>query len=149
MFWVVLLKFKLPVHVQYNNSVRTLLSSSHSLTSHDLFHDLFMFSKALGLATSVKNSKPLFVLEHFLTLNSSTDTNSGVHQNACHLRCLTISLYLTSSWPCISAVNNLSNRTLIFHDFQGPTIKFHDFPGLEMEFVNSMTFQVFHDLYES
>ena len=39
-----------------------------------------------------------------------------------------------------SAVNNLSNRTLIFHDFQGPTIKwlsrpgneilkFHDFPG--------------------
>ena len=34
-----------------------------------------------------------------------------------------------------SVVNNLSNRTLIFHDFQEPTIKF-------------MTFQVFHDLYE-
>ena len=27
-------------------------------------------------------------------------------------------------------------------------IKFHDFPGLEMKFLNSMTFQVFHDLYE-
>ena len=47
-----------------------------------------------------------------------------------------------------SAVNNLSNGTLSYHDFQGPTIKFHDFPGLEMKFLNSMTFQVFHDLYE-
>ena len=47
-----------------------------------------------------------------------------------------------------SAVNNLSTWTLIFHYFQGPTIKFHDFPGLEMKFLNSMTFQVFHDLYE-
>ena len=48
-----------------------------------------------------------------------------------------------------SAVNNLSNRTLIFHDFQGLTI-----------IINSMNFQawkwnsyipwlqVFHDLYE-
>ena len=32
-----------------------------------------------------------------------------------------------------SAETNLSNKTLIFHDFQGPTIKFHDFPGLENE----------------
>ena len=30
----------------------------------------------------------------------------------------------------------------------GPTIKFHNFPGLERKFLNSMTFQVFHDLYE-
>ena len=41
-----------------------------------------------------------------------------------------------SSWSYIalalsSAVTNLSNKTLIFHDFQGLTIKFHDFPGLE------------------
>ena len=28
-----------------------------------------------------------------------------------------------------TAVNNLSNKTSIFHVFQGPTIKFHDFPG--------------------
>ena len=47
-----------------------------------------------------------------------------------------------------TAVNNLSNKTLIFHDFQGSRIKFHDFPGLEMKFINSMTFQVFHDLYD-
>ena len=35
---------------------------------------------------------------HFLTLKSSTNTNSGVHQNACHLRCLITPLYLTMSW---------------------------------------------------
>jgi len=28
---------------------------------------------------------------------------------------------------------NLSSKTLIFHDFQGPTTKFHDFPNLENE----------------
>ena len=37
----------------------------------------------------------------------------------------------------------------VFHDFPGPTIKFHEFPGLEMKFFNSMTFQVFQDLYQS
>ena len=37
-----------------------------------------------------------------------------------------------------SAVNNLSKRILIFHDFQRPTIKFHDSPGLEMKFLNSI-----------
>ena len=34
-----------------------------------------------------------------------------------------------------SAVTNLSNKTLICHDFQGPTIKFHEFPGLENEML--------------
>ena len=38
-----------------------------------------------------------------------------------------------------SAVTKQSNKTLIFHDFQGPTIKFHDFPGLENEILK------FHD----
>ena len=80
--------------------VRTLLSSSKPMASHDCFHDLFTFLKILSLAVSFKNSKPLLVLGHFLTLNSSTDTNSGVHQNVCHLHWSTILLYLTSSWPC-------------------------------------------------
>ena len=38
-----------------------------------------------------------------------------------------------------SAVTNLTNKTLIFHDFQGLTIKFRDFPGLENEILK------FHD----
>ena len=31
-----------------------------------------------------------------------------------------------------SAATSLSNKTLIFHDFQGQTIKFHDFPGFDL-----------------
>jgi len=38
-----------------------------------------------------------------------------------------------------SVVTKPPNKTLIFHDFQGPTIKFHDFPGLENEILK------FHD----
>ena len=38
-----------------------------------------------------------------------------------------------------SAINYLSNKTLILHDFQGRTIKFHFFPGLENKILN------FHD----
>ena len=33
---------------------------------------------------------------YFLTLNSSTDTNSGVHQNACRLRSFIAPLYLNA-----------------------------------------------------
>ena len=44
-----------------------------------------------------------------------------------------------------SAVTNLSNKTLIFHDLQGPTMTFQ---AWKMKCLNSMTFQVFHDLYE-
>ena len=38
-----------------------------------------------------------------------------------------------------SAVTDLSNKTLILHDFQGAIIKFHDIPGLENEILK------FHD----
>ena len=38
------------------------------------------------------------------------------------------------------AVTNLPNRTLIFHDFQGPKIEFHDFQSLENQILK------FHDL---
>ena len=38
-----------------------------------------------------------------------------------------------------SSVTNLTNKTLIFHDFQGLTIKFRGFPGLENEILK------FHD----
>ena len=42
-----------------------------------------------------------------------------------------------------SAVTNLSNTTLIFHEFQGPNIKFHDFPGLENEILKFNDFPGF------
>ena len=78
----------------------------------------------------------------FLTLNSSTDTNSGVHLNVCHLRCLITSLsYIVLALS--SSVTNLPNKTKIFHEFQGPTIKFHDFPGAENEILKFLDFPDF------
>ena len=81
---------------------------------------------------------------YFLTLNNSTDTNSGVQQNARRLR----QLFHHSSLSYIvlassSAVINSSDKTLIFLDFQGPTIKFHDFPGLENEILKFLDFPGF------
>ena len=80
------------------------------MTFHDFFHDLFTFSKTLGSAASFKNSKTFLVLEYFLTLNSSEDTNSGVHQ-----KCAPFELFNYSSLSYIvpalsSAVTYLSNK---------------------------------------
>ena len=94
------------------------------MTFHDFFHDLFKFSKTLGLAVSFKNSETFFVLEYFLTLNKLW----------CPPKCAPFALsnYSFLSYIALalsSAVTYLSNKTLISHDFQGPTIKFNDFPG--------------------
>ena len=85
-----------------------------------------------GLAVSFKNSKTFFVVEYFLTSNSSKKTQTLASTK----KCVMFALFDYSSLSYIvlalsSAVTNLSNKTLIFLDFQGPTIKFHDFPGLE------------------
>ena len=42
-----------------------------------------------------------------------------------------------------SAVTDLSNKTLILHDFQGAIIKFHDIPGLENEILKLHDFPGF------
>ena len=47
------------------------------------------------LLSRSKMFKTFHVSGYFLTLNSSTDTNSGVHQNVCLSRCLITPLYLT------------------------------------------------------
>ena len=36
----------------------------------------------------------------------------------------------------------------VFLSFPWPSLKFPDFPGLETEIINSMNFQVFHNLYK-
>ena len=79
------------------NRIHILLSSSNPMTFYDFFHDLFKFSMTLGLAVTFK--KLFVVFEYFLTFNSSTDTNSGVHKNACCSHCLIPTLYLTLSPP--------------------------------------------------
>ena len=79
--------------------------------------------------------KLFLVLGYFSKLNSSTDTKTGVHQNARRLLLFNYSYLSYISHASPSAVSKLPNKTSTFHDFQGPTIKSHDFPGLENEML--------------
>ena len=54
----------------------------------------------LGLAVIFKNFENFTCFSLFFTLNSSPETNSGIHQNACRSRCLITPLYLTLSLLC-------------------------------------------------
>ena len=104
------------------------------------------FSMTLGLAVTFKNYQNFTCSKtHFLTPNSSTETNSGIHQNGCRSHCLITPLYLTIIILALSSVvTNLPNKTLIFHDLQGQKIiKFHDFPGLENEILKFHNFPGF------
>ena len=118
------------------------------MTFHDFFHDLFKLSKTLGLAVIFTKYKTFTCFRAFVERKKF---NRHKIRRSPKRMAFTLLNYFSLSHIVLafsSAVNNLSNRTLIFHDFQGPTSKFHDFPGLDMKFLNSMTFQVFHDLYE-
>ena len=62
------------------------------------------------------------------------------HKLRCPPKCVLFALFNFSSLSynvlaLSSVVTKPPNKTLIFHDFQGPTIKFHDFPGLENEII--------------
>ena len=107
------------------------------------FHDLFKFSIILGLAVTFKNFQnfPCFrVFFYFKQFNR--------HKLWCPPKCMPLALFNYSSlYYCIlhcvlalsSAVTDLSNKTLICHDFRRPKTKFHDFSGLENEILR------FHD----
>ena len=115
---------------------------------YDLSHDLFKFSKTCGLAVRFKNAKHSLVLEHFFDLK-----HFNRHKLCRSPKCAPFTLHNYSSLSCSvlalsSAVNNLWNRSLIFHNFQGPTINSMTFQAWKTKFLNSMTFQVFHDLHE-
>ena len=117
------------------------------MTFHDFFHDLSVFQD-LRFSCQFQKLKTVTCLGVFFDLKQF-DRYKLWHSPKCvPFMLLNYSFLSYIVLVLLSAVNNLSRRTLIFHDFQGSTIKFHDFPGLEMEFLNSMTFQVFHDLYE-
>ena len=109
----------------------------------DFFHDLSKFYVTFGLAVTFKAFKTFPCFGVFLTFNSSKDTNSGVHKNACRSRCFItppyLTLHLLLSPEVFREVANLPHKALIFHDFQGPTIKFDDPPSLENEILK------FHD----
>ena len=101
------------------------------MTFHDFFHDLLKLSETLGLAGTLKNVWIFLFLGYFCTLNSSTDTNSGVHQNACRSRCSITSPYPTLSLAIYQTKLKFSRtfkdrvlNSLIFHDLYEPWIFF-------------------------
>ena len=116
--------------------VHTLSSSSNSMT----FHDLFSFSKTLGLAVIFKNFKNFPCFRVFLDLKQFNG-----YELWCPPKCVPLALfnYFSLSYIVLalsSSLTDLSNTDLIFHDFQGPTTKFHDFSGVENEMLR------FHEL---
>ena len=79
------------------------------MTFHDFFHDLFKFSKTLGLAVTFKNFKKFPCFKSFFkTLKSSKDTNSGVHRNVCRLRWLITYFYHLHGHDCLVISSTLS-----------------------------------------
>ena len=141
--------FGLHLFVFTLSRVRTLWSSSNSTTFHDFFHDLFKFSKTLGLVvSSTEKIKNFPCFRVFLDLKQFNR-----HKRWCPPQRVPFALFNYSSLSysvlaLSSAVTYLLNETLIFHDFQGPTIKFHDFPGLENDILKFHDFPGFHDWYE-
>ena len=83
----------------YFYRVRTLLSSSNfAFPWLTCIAWPFQVSKSMGSAASFKNSKTFPCFRVFLT--SSTDTNSGVHQNVCRLPSVNYSSICTVALPC-------------------------------------------------
>ena len=121
--------------------VRTPLSSSKSMT----------FSLTLGLAVPFKNCHkfPCFRVFFDLTVQQ---TQILMSTKMCYIHAIQslLSIISYNVLALSSAVTNLPHKTLIFHDFQGPTVEFHDFPGLENEILKIyfVSFQDFHDWYK-
>ena len=120
------------------------------MSFHDFFHGLFKFSMALGLVVTFKNFHNFPSLGVFFDLKQLNR-----HRLWCLPKWVPFAFfnysslsYIVLALPSAVTTGKLLNKTLIFHDFQGPTIKFHDFPGPEKKFLNSITFHVFHDLYK-
>ena len=106
---------------------------------HDFFDDLFQFSITCALAVFFEKFKTSLVLPYFFYLKQFNKNKLWYLP-----KCVPFALFNFSSLSYLtlalsSAVTNLPNKTIIFHDFQRPTIKFHDFPGLENEILQ------FHD----
>ena len=93
----------------------------------------------LGLAVTFKPFYDFPCFRVFLDLKQFNR-----HKLWCPSKCVPFALFSYFSLFYIvlalsSAATSLSNKILIFHDSQGPTIKSHDFPGLENEMLK------FHD----
>ena len=110
------------------------------MTFHDFFLDLFKFCKALGHFQKFSKLSLFWSIFDLKQLNR--------HKLWWPPKCLPFGQFNYSSLSYIvlalsSAVTKLPNKTLIFHDFHGPTIQFHDFRGLENEILKFHNFPGF------
>ena len=86
-----------------------------------------------GLAVFFEKFETSLVLPYFFYLKQFNENKVWYPP-----KCVPFTLFNFSSLSYVtlalsSAVTNLPNKTIIFHDFQRLTIKFHDFPNLENE----------------
>ena len=89
------------------------------MTFHDFFHDLFKFSTTLGLTVTFESFQNFPCFSIFLKLN--LNRNKLWYPPKCVL--FALFNYSSSSYVVLvlsSAVTDLPNKSLIFHDFQGP-----------------------------
>ena len=105
-------------------------------------YDLFQFSMTLSSAVIFENFQHFTCFSIFFYLKQFNRNKLWYPP-----KCVPFALFNYPSLSYVirallSAVTNLPNKTLIFHDFQGPTIKFHNFPSLKNEIFK------FHDSYE-
>ena len=114
---------------------------------HDFFHDLFQFSMALVLAFTFKNILVFGdIFTYVIQLNR--------HKLWCPTKCASFALfnYVSLSYFVLALTSTVTNLPNIILQF---SMNFHDrqlnsmtFQAWKIKFLNFMTFQVFHDLYE-
>ena len=115
--------------------------NNSSMIFLDFFHDLFKFSMTLGLVVTLKNFHNFPSLGVFFDLKQFNR-----HILWCLQKWVPFALFNYSSLSYIflalsSAVTKLLNKTLNFHDFQGPTIISMTFQGWKMKLI--VEFRVF------
>ena len=113
-----------------------------------IFHGIFKFSMDLAFSCPFQKFKNFCCFRVFFTLNSSKDTNSGIYQNTCRLRCLWLYLYLTLSLPSHLLELVYQTKLLFSMTFKDRQLNSMTIQAWKMKFLNSVTFQVFYDLYE-
>ena len=117
----------------------------------DFFHEFFQFSLNLGLAATFQIFKLFLVFGDSFLPNSVQWTQIVVStkMHAIHAIQCYLSLILS---PCCDICSDLHiyqtevKFSMTFHDQK---LNFMTFQGWKMKFVNYITFQVFHDPYES
>ena len=93
------------------------------------------FAMTLGWAVTFEN------FQNFPLFSLFFDLKQFNKNKFCYPpKCVLFALFNYSSLTYIflslsSAITYLPDKTLIFHNFQGPKIKFRDFPGLENEIL--------------